>query len=176
MGEHINNGAKPPPDCLAVCMDRAFSPQSRYCLHSWGVAPGWYRLGLRPSRDCANNSSRPDKKRRRRKPYQPGATPQEEIQPQREQGLKARSIILTRTSRNQTGTTHRRAICRICMSSLRIEWSRSTSRTRTRSRFNCLIGRSSENKGFRNSTSGAGRAPKRMKIGLADARLGEGMA
>ena len=67
--------------------------QSRYCLHSWGVAPGWYRSGLRPSRDCANNSSRPDKKRRRRGPYQPGATPQGQIQPQKEQGLKARSIL-----------------------------------------------------------------------------------
>ena len=40
--------------------------QSRYCLHSWGVAPGWYRSGLRPSRDCADNSSHPNKRRRRR--------------------------------------------------------------------------------------------------------------
>jgi hypothetical protein len=30
-------------------MNRAFSPQSRYCLDSWGVAPGWYGSGLRPS-------------------------------------------------------------------------------------------------------------------------------
>ena len=92
VGEHINNSAKRPPDCLAACMDRALSPQSHYCLHSWGVAPGWYRSGLRPYRDCADNSSHPNKKRQRRKPCQPGATPQEEIQPQKEQGLKARSI------------------------------------------------------------------------------------
>ena len=93
LGEHINNGAIPPPDCLAVSVDRAFSPQSRCCLRSWGVAPGCYRSGLRPSRDCANSSSRPNKKRRRCEPYQPGATPQEETQAQKVQGLKARSIL-----------------------------------------------------------------------------------
>jgi hypothetical protein len=32
-------------------------------------------------------------KRRRRRPYQPGATPQEQVQPQKEQGLKACFII-----------------------------------------------------------------------------------
>jgi len=84
----------PPPDCLAACMDRAFSPPWRYCLNSWGVAPGWYGPGLRPSGmvqisilifGC-------EQKRRRREPYQPRATPQEQVQPQKEQGLKARSI------------------------------------------------------------------------------------
>jgi hypothetical protein len=58
-----------------------------------GVAPGWYESGLRPFTDRANSSSHPNKKRRRREPYQPGATPQEKIRVQKEQGLKARSIV-----------------------------------------------------------------------------------
>lgn len=58
-----------------------------------GVAPGWYMPGPRPSADCTGITDHPSEKRRRREPYQPGATPQEPVQPQHEQGLKARSIL-----------------------------------------------------------------------------------
>jgi hypothetical protein len=49
---------------VAAWMGRAFSPRHRPHFHIWRVAPGWYRSGLRPSKDCANSSSHPNKKRR----------------------------------------------------------------------------------------------------------------
>ena len=48
MGQHVHNGARPPQDCLGVCMNRAFGPPSRYCLHSWGVAPDTMDRALSP--------------------------------------------------------------------------------------------------------------------------------
>ena len=58
------------------------------------------------------------------------------------------------------------AICRICMSLLRVEWSRSTSRSRTRTRTRSKRSKwwSDQIKEFCDSTSCAGRAPKRMKM------------
>jgi len=50
--------------------------------------PIYTSLGQRPRK----RSDRKKNKGRRPDLYQPGATPQEEIRPQEEQGLKARSI------------------------------------------------------------------------------------
>ena len=57
MGHHSDKGTEISPYRLAVWMGRAFSPQERRPFHTWGVAPGWYGSGLRPSGNGANGES-----------------------------------------------------------------------------------------------------------------------
>ena len=45
-------------------MGRAFSPWSRYCLQSWGVAPGWYESGFRPSENDPNRQFHVEEQRK----------------------------------------------------------------------------------------------------------------